>query len=87
MDKWLKCDYCGCGVHADTVDGKIENHQCKDRQIAQLEEQVESLKDLHLTISDLKERLEKEYDRGYEDGEEAGHRLGMRAGREIYGEE
>jgi len=37
-ETWLKCKYCGHEIHAATLEGDIENHNCKDRQIAALKE-------------------------------------------------
>ena len=39
---WLRCKYCGCDVWASTVGGDIENHNCKDQQIADLKEKLEA---------------------------------------------
>ena len=41
---WLKCKYCGHEFHAATLEGgMIDNHNCKDRQIADLKERCQSL--------------------------------------------
>lgn len=41
-ETWLKCKYCGHEIHAATLEGDIENHNCKDRQIAALKERLDA---------------------------------------------
>ena len=46
VGKWLKCEYCGSEIHANTIGGDLKNHQCKDHQIANLQAELQGCREL-----------------------------------------